>query len=281
MNQTVIKTDSTSIGIYAPLAVVCVGAGAWSSLVSLDTIKHGMAVLETNPAMLALTDDRATMLMAVGLTAWFLVGLLKGKAQLQAHRAMLALFASAVLALEIATIAGVSLASANQAQIAQDEITKQENELLGRIAEIKKDAEANRASADAGIKKATNAYEVHLASKSSDKAEKIKEQTTPLYAELKQLRTQKHTTLTSALGEKFTTIYSIAQGVLMSLGGTFFLSKAGALLRLCYGQDAPQQPNKPAGTRTVQPRSTPKTIKQIIGRVRGSLPPLRWGKSKS
>lgn len=267
--------------LYAVLGVTCLGAGVWSSLVSLDSIKSGFAALETNPAMLALGDERATMLMALDLLAWFLVALLKGKDELKVQRAMIALFATAVLALEISTIAGVTLASARQANAVQQQIEKEETELISRIAKIEKEADEARETASAGVKKATNAYEVHLASKNGDKAEKIKEQAEPLRKELKELRAQKKTTFTSALGETFTTVYSVFNSVITVLGGTLFINKAGALLRLCSSQDAPQQPHKPAGARPVQPRSILQTIKEIIGSVRRSLPPLRRAGSKA
>lgn len=275
---------TTRSSFYGALGVACAGAGVWSSMVSLDSIKSGFAALETNPAMLALGDERATMLMALDLLAWFLVSLLKGKDELKVHRAMIALFATAVLVLEISTIAGVTLASARQANAVQQQIETEENELVNRIAKIEKEADESRETATAGVKKATNAYEVHLASKSGDKAEKIKEQAEPLRKELKELRATKKTTFTSALGETFTTIYSIFNSVITVFGGTLFIGKAGALLRLCYGQDAPQQtqqPHKPAGTRPVQPRSILQHIFSTIGSVWRSLPPLRRLGSKS
>lgn len=265
---------------YALLGVACAGAGVWSSMVSLDSIKSGFAALETNPAMLALGDERATMLMALDLLAWFLVALLKGKNELKVHRAMIALFAVAVLALEISTIAGVTLASARQANAVQQQIEKEENELVKRIEKIEKEADESRETATAGVKKATNAYEVHLASKAGDKAEKIKEQAEPLRKELKALRATKKTTFTSALGETFTTVYSIFNSVITVFGGTLFIGKAGALLRLCNEQETTEQPKKTAGTRPVQPRSILQTIKEIVGSVWGSLPPLWRSGSK-
>jgi hypothetical protein len=271
---------NTAKSFYAALGVACAGAGVWSSMVSLDSIKSGFAALETNPAMLALGDERATMLMALDLLAWFLVSLLKGKGELKVHRAMIALFATAVLVLEISTIAGVTLASARQAQSAQQQIETEEKELVNRIEKIEKQADEASKTASVGVDKATNAYEVHLASKSSDKAEKIKEQAEPLRKELKALRATKKTTFTSALGETFTTIYSIFNSVITVFGGTLFIGKAGALLRLCQGQDTTEQPKKPAGTRPVQPRSILQRIFSTLGSVRRSLPPLRRSGSK-
>lgn len=265
---------------YALLGVACASAGVWSSMVSLDSIKSGFSALETNPAMLALGDERATMLMALDLLAWFLVALLKGKDELKVHRAMIAFFAVAVLALEISTIAGVTLASARQANAVQQQIETEEKELVKRIEKIEKEADESRETATAGVKKATNAYEVHLASKSSDKAEKIKEQAEPLRKELKALRATKKTTFTSALGETFTTVYSIFNSVITVFGGTLFIGKAGALLRLCNEQETTEQPKKPAGTRPVQPRSILQIMKEIVGSVRRSLPPLRRSGSK-
>ncbi len=272
---------NTAKSFYAALGVACAGAGVWSSMVSLDSIKSGFAALETNPAMLALGDERATMLMALDLLAWFLVALLKGKDELKVHRAMIALFATAVLVLEISTIAGVTLASARQANALQQQIEKEETELVRRIAKIEKEADESRETATAGVKKAVNAYEVHLASKAGDKAEKIKEQAEPLRKELKELRATKKTTFTSALGETFTTAYSIFNSVITVFGGTLFIGKAGALLRLCNGQDTTEQPKKTAGTRPVQPRSIRQRLQQIIGSVRGSLHPLRRGKDRA
>lgn len=273
--------NNNAKSFYALLGVACAGAGVWSSLVSLDSIKSGFAALETNPEMLALGDERATMLMALDLLAWFLVALLKGKNELKVHRAMIALFAVAVLALEISTIAGVTLASARQAQSAQQQIETEEKELVNRIEKIEKQADEASKTASVGVDKATNAYEVHLASKSSDKAEKIKEQAEPLRKELKALRATKKTTFTSALGETFTTVYSIFNSVITVFGGTLFIGKAGALLRLCNEQDTTEQPKKPAGTRPVQPRSILQIIKEIVGSVRRSLPPLWRSGSKS
>ena len=219
---------------YLALALACVCMGLWASYITLQYFEHGAKALETDGALQSLAVAAALMFVASEMAAFALAALLTER-QLKARRWSLTGFAGAVLALEVCTIVAVQLALTSGADLTQSTVQVQEKDLRARIAAIEADAAAKRATADQQRATAKNAYELHLASKSSDKAAAEQAKTAALYDELAKVQAQKRPTLTGLLGEKYALAYAVARGILVSLGGLVFFGTAGALLRAARG----------------------------------------------
>lgn len=219
---------------YIVLAIACIFMGLWASSVTLQYFEHGAKALEADPVMQALALSAALMFVASEMGAFGLAALLTER-QLWARRWMLYGFAGAVLTLEVFTIVAVQLALTSGADLTQSTVQTQEKDLRDRIAKIEADAAAKRATADQQRATAKNAYELHLAGKSGDKAAAEQAKTDALYAELKTVQAQKRPTLVGLLGEKTAIAYAVARGVLVSLGGLVFFGVAGALMRAARG----------------------------------------------
>ena len=219
---------------YIVLAIACIFMGLWASSVTLQYFEHGAKALEADPVMQALALSAALMFVASEMGAFGLAALLTER-QLWARRWMLYGFAGAVLALEVFTIVAVQLALTVGADMTQATSADQEKDLRARIAKIEADAAAKRATADQQRATAKNAYELHLAGKSGDKAAAEQAKTDALYAELKTVQAQKRPTLVGLLGQKTAIAYAVARGVLVSLGGLVFFGVAGALVRAARG----------------------------------------------
>lgn len=219
---------------YLSLAVACLCMGLWCSYITLQYFEHGSKALETDAALQSLALSASLMFVGAEMGAFGLAAVLTER-QLKARRWMLMGFAAAVLSLEVWTIVAVQLALTSGATLAQTTVETQEKDLRDRIGKIESDAATKRATAEQQRSAAKNAYELHLASKSADKAAVEQDKTKPLYDELAKLQAQKRPTLTGLMGEKTALSYSVYRGVLVSLGGLVFFGTAGALVRMARG----------------------------------------------
>lgn len=221
-------------GAYLALALACVCMGLWASYITLEYFEHGVKALETDAALQALAVSTAVMFVSAEMAAFGMAAMLTER-QLKARRRSLTGFAAALLLLEVFTIVVVQVALTSGADLAQDTLQAQEKDLRARIAQTEADAAANRATAEQQRATAKNAYELHLSAKSRDKATAERAKTGPLYDELTKVQTQKRPTLVGLVGKKTAITYSIARGILISLGGLVFFGAAGALLRAAHG----------------------------------------------